>query len=302
MFLSCFVRPDEQKIDQGNNWVSYDKYKWSPSNLNDIREVLCDHQSSSYRSRMINALVCHTDNNEVARTFDNCIHQAFERACVKVKASVGRKSKGPKWYDQELRLKRSQAINAGENTCSGQGDLLAHCREYRSLKQRKQREYKRKCLHDIELAYKNNKSSMWSILNAIDSENIVIYEYYDYFKNECDEQTLVLMNDNYEQEARAFLDEYDKTGVTNFDSEIETYMIIMNFSEDEISSAIDSLKSSKSPGLDAIPAESIKHCRDILARDITTILNYIIEEVNFPDMWAEGLRFAVFKSGKRSLV
>ena len=148
---------------------------------------------------------------------------------------------------------------------------------------------------------------MWSILNAIDSENNVIDEpsddeFYEYFKNECDEQTLVLMSDNYEQEARAFLDRYDKTGVTNFDSEIETYMINMNFSEDEISSAIDTLKSSKSPGLDAIPAEFIKNCKDILARDITTIVNYIIEERNFPDMWAEGLRSAVFKSGKRSLV
>ena len=114
VFLSCFVRPDERKIDQGNNWVSYDKYKWSPSNWNCIREVLCDHQSSSYRSRMINALVCHADTNKVARTFDNYIHQAFERACVKVKASVGRKFKGPKWYDQELRFKKSQAIKAGE--------------------------------------------------------------------------------------------------------------------------------------------------------------------------------------------
>ena len=109
-------------------------------------------------------------------------------ACVKVKASVGRKSKGLKRYDQELRFKRSQAIKAGENTCLGQGDLLTHCREYRAFKQRKQREYKRKCLHDIELAYKNNKSSMWSILNAIDSENNVIDEpsddvFYDYVKN-----------------------------------------------------------------------------------------------------------------------
>ena len=110
------------------------------------------------------------------------------------------------------------------------------------------------------------------------------------------------MSDNYEQEARAYPDRYDKTGITNFDSEIETYMINMNFSESEISSAIDTLKSSWSHWLDAIPAEFIKHCKDILARDITTIVNYIIEERNWSDMWAEGLKSAVFKSGKRSLV
>ena len=79
-------------------------------------------------------------------------------------------------------------------------------------------------------------------------------------------------------------------------------MINMNFSEDEILSAIDTLKSSKSPGLEAIPAEFIKHWKDTLAQDITTIVNYMTEERNFPDMWSEGLRSAVFKSAKRSLI
>ena len=99
-----------------------------------------------------------------------------------------------------------------------------------------------------------------------------------------------------------FLDRCDKIGITNLDSEIETYMIDINFSEDEISSAIDTLKWVNLLDLDAILAEFIKHCRDIIARDITTVVNYIIEKRNFSDMWAEGLRSAVFKSGKRNLV
>ena len=48
--------------------------------------------------------------------------------------------------------------------------------------------------------------------------------------------------------------------------------------------------------------EFIKHCKDILADDITMVLNYIVEERIFPDIWSEGLRSAVFKSGKKNLV
>ena len=91
-----------------------------------------------------------------------------------------------------------------------------------------------------------------------------------------------------------YLDRCDKIGITNLDSEIETYMININFSEDEISSALDTLKLVNLLDLDAILAEFINHCKDVIARDITTVVNYIIEERNFPDMWAEGLRSAVF--------
>ena len=32
------------------------------------------------------------------------------------------------------------------------------------------------------------------------------------------------------------------------------------------------------------------------------VLNYIIESRDFPDTWADGLRSAVFKSGKQNIV
>ena len=53
--------------------------------------------------------------NDIADAFDNYIHHALDRtiATHEASASVGRQQ-GPKWYDRELRLKRSVAINAGE--------------------------------------------------------------------------------------------------------------------------------------------------------------------------------------------
>ena len=85
-------------------------------------------------------------------------------------------------------------------------------------------------------------------------------------------------------------------------SDITKFIINQKFSTDEIKSAIDALKNNKSPGIHVIPAEFVECCKDILAEDITMILNYVLEERTFPYIWTEGLRFAVFKSGKHNAV
>ena len=57
-------------------------------------------------------------------------------------------------------------------------------------------------------------------------------------------------------------------------------MINIYFSDDEISPIIDfgdTFKSNETPGLDSIPTEFIKYCKDIIARDIITSVNYITE-------------------------
>ena len=98
------------------------------------------------------------------------------------------------------------------------------------------------------------------------------------------------------------MEEYANPSSSNFDSDITKFTINQNFSTDQIKSAIDTRKNDKSPGIDAIPAEFVKCCKDILAEDITMTLNYVVEERNFPDVWTEGLRSAVFKPGKYNVV
>ena len=70
----------------------------------------------------------------------------------------------------------------------------------------------------------------------------------------------------------------------------------------ETEAAIDYLKNNKSPGCDNIPAEMIKHCKGLLSENLTTVFNYIIESRNFPEIWAEGLRPAIFKAGQKNMV
>ena len=112
-------------------------------------------------------------------------------------------------------------------------------------------------------------------------------------------------NVNYEADAISFINEYDKSAKISCDSHTGTLIkeiINNNFTCNEIECAIDALKLNKSPGIDSIPAELIKACKNSLAETITIALNYIIQHREFPETWASGIRSAVFKNGQRCQV
>ena len=44
-------------------------------------------------------------------------------------------------------------------------------------------------------------------------------------------------------------------------------------------------------------AELLKHRRDVISHGITELFNYVVENNNFLDTWAEGLRNCIFKTG-----
>ena len=52
-------------------------------------------------------------------------------------------------------------------------------------------------------------------------------------------------------------------------SNLELELINSNFAEEEIIHSISYLKNNKNPGIDAIPAEIIKHCKHDIASHVT---------------------------------
>ena len=255
----------------------------------------------------MDALVCKASISDITAAFDNYVHQAIDLTCsIRVTNAPIDRQKGPKWYDRELRLNCSSALKGGENEYKEveNGNIVALCREYRSTKQRK---YKRNCLESIKCAYKNDKHSMWGVLKDVDRNDKITVElsdaqFYEYFKDISSANDSDYFNAKCEHGALLFLKEYTNHKPCNYDSDLEKFFINQNFSTGDIKSAIDALKNNKSPGIDAIPAEFVKHCKDILAEDISMALNYVIEEQSFSDNWAKGLRPVVFKSGKHDIV
>ena len=96
-------------------------------------------------------------------------------------------------------------------------------------------------------------------------------------------------------------DKYDKGEIT-VNNTLEMDILNANFTIQEVKGAIDYLRNNNAPGCDNIPAEFIKYCKELVAEDLTTVLNYIIELRDFPEIWAEGLRSVIFKSGQRNVV
>ena len=98
---------------------------------------------------------------------------------------------------------------------------------------------------------------------------------------------------------RFFLEKYDNGDIPRHDSDkLKIQIINDNFTRNEISDTIDSIKNNKSPGVDLLPAEFIKGCKAELLPLVTDVLNYIINNGDFIHIWAEGLRSPVFKTGE----
>ena len=126
--LECFL--SSSSISKGHDmnhpsfdkWLSHVRYKLSSAELHTLTKTMCDMQSQGHRSAVIDTLMTTLSTNDVSDAFDNYIHQAIDRnfATRIANASVGCQ-KGPKWYDRELRFKRSAAIKAGENNLQGMG-------------------------------------------------------------------------------------------------------------------------------------------------------------------------------------
>ena len=137
-------------------WAAHCKYQWSTTNLDDLKVALNDKESQWYRGKVIDAMVHLKSCDELARSINSYVTQAGDRTLKKkttLKPIMQRKF--PVWYDNECRRLRGEAIKAGERATSDHEfrELRDKSRAYKSLKQRKTREYRRAAVVRIEQAY-----------------------------------------------------------------------------------------------------------------------------------------------------
>ena len=179
---------------------------------------------------------------------------------------------------------------------------LVACREYRACVQRKKRNFRHKNVQHVTQIFVRDKAKLWKALdrmsNTFRTKNGPDRDMFaNHFESLSKSPSACHFNKEYERQALDFLKRYDS-------GELDIYMkqnlvsqiVNENFTPNEIHRAINSLKSNKSPGLDRIPAEFLKYCKDVLLDDIQYLFNYIIDNQNFPETWAEGLRNPVYKT------
>ena len=147
----------------------------------------------------------------------------------------------------------------------------------------------------------NDRSNLWKALNKLspygnDTNMPSRDEFYSHFKGIAGENHDLNFDYRYEIEAIQYL-QNEKSSIPPAICPVEYEILNSNFTVDEIKASINTLHNNKSPGIDCIPSEFLKHCRDIISEDITELFNYIIETREFPETWTEGLRSPIFKAG-----
>ena len=152
--INCKQIKDKSSDLTGKSWERQLNYKWTQAGLIKIKPVLTDDIGNKNRKYVKEAMVSLCDSNVVAQALDSMLYTAFNRAfgknptakyCNKVTKTGSRL----KWFDHELKEKRRQAIKAGDHVIS-HADKQIHitaCRNYRTLRQRKQRDFHRDCMY-----------------------------------------------------------------------------------------------------------------------------------------------------------
>ena len=204
-------------------------------------------------------------------------------------------------YGQQVRVRGWKA----SSRCHYFTYCTEKCRNYRNLKQRKKRQFKQSCIDKIEEICVSNRGCMWETISAFAPKTLPVnlpggVEFLDHYKQLA--QPVKSSDFDYQherniKESLRFHDTHDQDG--HHHSDPKTDILNKNFSPEEITEAVRSLKNKKSVGTDCIPAEFIKFCNDNFIQDICDVLNYCIESRQFPETWTEGLRSSIYKAGDK---
>ena len=297
-------RPRSGALTQNRtHWSPIHKYKWNDETLPNIRNA--DDISEPYRTAFRNTIINMESSNQVASKFDEYSNQAIERVCDVIKVKPYRQ-RGPIWFDKECKIQRHLAIKAGERvkTKRDNVNLMDRCREYRAIKQKKERNYKKYCADRITNQFHTNKSDMWKLLSTFSPSKDQINmpsgdAFFEQFTRLSQPAQCPYFDYTYEHNAIRYLSECDGNPLSHCIKQSLDIIMNSNFTENEIIDIIHQLKNNKSAGIDSIPAEFVKCCSDVMAADMEDMFNYALEKREFPDIWTEGVRTPVYKSGMK---
>ena len=161
--------------------------------------------------------------------------------------------------------------------------------------------FKQNNVQNIRHMFLGDEAQAWKALDKLSASSEMRNEpdtFANHFETLSKSPSACHFDKEYERQAPNFLDKYESGELDIIMKQsLESQIVNDNFTSHEINQAINSLKRNKSPGIDGIPAEFLKHCKDVLLGDIKYLFNYIIDHQYFPEIWAESLCTPVYKNG-----
>ena len=281
------------------------RYEWKEENLIQYKEAFySDHNTINKYNKFCENISELKSVNEIALLFNQYIISPANICCKKKIANTKRVNVKPGWFDVDCINKRKEVVNAGvgyynKGTKDYEDCVIMKTCEYRSLKQRKKREYQNLLLKEIESA---KGEYMWTLLekhsaNPISNVTPSATEFYHHFVSLAVPVKDADFDPKYKKEIESFMRSYESSPQDPQKNTLIKDILSRHITIEEVNSGIERLKSGKSPGIDCIPAEFVKYAREELVHDLVLLFNYVIEMGVYPDMWAEGIRTPVPKVG-----
>ena len=294
--------------DKSVEWGKTEHFLWRNDDLFELQQDLDKKTESLEYSNFIDAISCNEDPDKVANLFNSFFIKSCKRVFKSKRSRKIRKKtyRRIKFFDQECRQKRIDAIQAGARVASDQdrSTLNNKTKSYKSCIQRKKR--KAKSLHSQKLIklFEKDASSIWAELNSSEDRQIDA-ECRETFLNHFKKLGIDAEGSGFDEKHLEDIESFLKTYKTDelddiIDKDVFSSALNENFTLEEVEYAIGCLKNKKSPGIDSIPAEFIKFCKNSILSDLHNMFNFMLEKRQFPTAWAEGLKSAVHKAGLRN--
>ena len=207
------------------------------------------------------------------------------------------KRKQPKWFDMSLTCLRRQLDSKEKLLKKYSKDPVVRTsyfsllKLYRKSRKHKLKEFRQSVMNELDNLHDNNPNKYWDLLKELSKDNnkssspdIPSNTWFEYFKD-LNKSKVNTPNDN-------FVNNFKQMEKEKIFSELD-----FQINDQEIITAICTLKNKKSSGFDMILNEMLKCSQSFLLNSLKKVFNHILVTGSFPNLWAKGFIVPIFKSG-----
>jgi len=249
-----------------------------------IEEALNEIEKNENASKSdIDKIVC-----DIASLFETTAKESFGTVST-TRQGTGRKTYNP-WFNHACRQTRNKyhytrrAYNRYK-TPALKNELKIVSKEYKNTLRKAQHNYNLTKINTLKKLKTTDPRQYWRILNKDSSQrqepSVKLNDFYNYFKALNEENVTHDNNENIQT---------NETDNGNANEEINNPI-----TEEEILSAVKTLKNNKSPGIDNIINEHMKYTIQTMLPIYVKLFNIIFNTGTVPETWTDGLIKPIYK-------
>jgi hypothetical protein len=250
------------------------KYVTRDTNKNELNKQLSSNECTKLSQMFYTGIQNNMPVDYIINKWSDMIEFAMAATFRKVKCQIPK----PKiaWLDDECKGLREQIVN-----CQSRSNLIDLLKHYRTVKQKKKRNYKRKLVNDLDSLCGKEGKLFWATINSLPANVAKKHKVESHDIEGIHKQmnalshipNQVYFDRDFERECQSFLQAYDDG---EFDKILgnclESSILNDNISQNEIASVIQNLKGKNAPGIDLIQADCIKMCSHQLVPHLEVLL------------------------------